>query len=150
MRIKNLTMSYGNQIIFDNVNMIIPDYEKIGIVGVNGAGKTTLLKIMMGILSPDTGKIIFKNNTRLDWLPQVIGDEGTDLSMNVFDYLLSGRPIEELNKKIESLYEELSISEESKHNSIYNEINRVQERLDYFDEYNAENTLLKIDRKSVV
>lgn len=144
MQIKNLTITYGKQVVFEDVNLVIPDNVKVGIVGVNGAGKTTFFKIIMGLLTPDYGKIIFKNNTRLDWLPQVIGDEGTDLSMNVFDYLLSGRPIEELNKKIESLYEELSISEESKHNSIYNEINRVQERLDYFDEYNAENTLLKI------
>jgi len=144
MQIKNLTITYGKQVVFEDINLVIPENTKVGIVGVNGAGKTTFFKIIMGLLTPDYGKIIFKNGTRLDWLPQVIGDEGTDLNMNVFDYLLSGRPIEELNKKLESLYEKLSTADETKHNQIYNEINKVQERLEYFDEYNAENTLLKI------
>lgn len=144
MQIKNLTMTYGKQVIFESINLTIPNDVKVGVVGVNGAGKTTFFKIIMGLLSPDYGKVIFKNNTRIDWLPQVIGDDGTDLNMNVFDYLLSGRPIEELNKKLASLYEELSISPETNHNELYNEINKVQEKLEYFDVYNAENTLLKI------
>lgn len=144
MQIKNLGITYGKQIIFENVNLVIPNDIKVGVVGVNGAGKTTFFKIIMGLILPDYGKIIFKNNTRIDWLPQVIGDEGTDLNTNVFDYLLSGRPIEELNKKLEKLYEELSTTDETKHNFIYNEISKIQEKLEYFDVYNAENTLLKI------
>ncbi len=144
MQIKNLTMTYGKQTIFENINLVIPNDIKIGVVGVNGAGKTTFFKIMMGLLTPDYGKIIYKNGTRIDWLPQVIGDEGTDLSINVFDYLLSGRPLEELNKKLEELYVKLGETEEKYHNAIYNEITNIQEKLEYFDVYNAENTLLKI------
>lgn len=142
MRIKDLTVTFGSHTIFENVDMIIPDNEKIGIVGVNGAGKTTLLKVMMGILSPDYGKILFKNNSRIDWLPQVIGDEGTNLETNTFDYLMTGRPIEKLHNKLEELYEKLSKTPDE--NKIYNEINKIQENLDYYDEYNAENELLKI------
>jgi ATP-binding cassette subfamily F protein 3 len=143
MRIKNLGLSYGNQVIFEDVNMIIPGGEKIGIVGVNGAGKTTLLKIMMGIISPDYGKIIFKKNTRIDWLPQVLSDELSSLDINVFDYLLSGRPIMELNKRLEDLYLELSFPDADV-DSIYKEINDVQNLLDYYDVYNADAELLKI------
>ncbi len=143
MRIKNLGLSYGNQVIFEDVNMIIPGGEKIGIVGVNGAGKTTLLKIMMGIISPDYGKIIFKKNTRIDWLPQVLSDELSSLDINVFDYLLSGRPIMELNKRLENLYLELSFPDADV-DSIYKEINDVQNLLDYYDVYNADAELLKI------
>lgn len=144
MRIKNLSMAYGKQVVFDDVNMILPDNEKIGIVGVNGAGKTTFLKIMMGIENPDTGKIIFKKNTRIDWLPQVISDTGIDMNTNVFDYLMSGRPIDKLNKELESLYEKLSTDSSIKPESIYSEITRVQEELDYYDVYNADAILLKI------
>ncbi len=143
MRIKNLTVTFGNQTIFNDVSMILPDDEKIGIVGVNGAGKTTLFKVMLGIISPDYGKIIFKKNTRIDSLPQVISDTGVDMEMEVFDYLLSGRPIDELNKKLESLYKELEENSRSQ-NLIFNEINEVQEKLDYFDQYNADSILLKL------
>lgn len=143
MRIKNLTVTFGNQTIFNDVSMILPDDEKIGIVGVNGAGKTTLFKVMLGIINPDYGKIIMRKNTRIDWLPQVISDTGVDMNMEVFDYLLSGRPIDELNKRLESLYKELEENSRSQ-NLIFNEINEVQERLDYFDQYNADSILLKL------
>ena len=75
MQFKNLTMSFGAQTIFENVNLSIPDNVKVGVVGVNGAGKTTLFKLMMGLEFTDTGKIITKNGYRIDWLPQVISDD---------------------------------------------------------------------------
>lgn len=144
MQIKNLTMSYGKQIIFDDINLSLPDDIKVGVVGVNGAGKTTLFKIIMGSILPDYGKIIFKKGTRIDWLAQVIGEEGTNLNMNVFDYLLTGRPIETLNKKLESLYIKLGECSDKEREDIFDEINETQEKLEYYDVYNAENTLLKI------
>lgn len=66
MQFKNLTMSFGAQTIFENVNLSIPDNVKVGVVGVNGAGKTTLFKLMMGLEFTDTGKIITKNCYRID------------------------------------------------------------------------------------
>lgn len=143
MQIKNLSVSYGKQVVFDDVNMVIPEDEKIGIVGVNGAGKTTLFKIMMGLEIPDSGKFIFKRNTRVDWLPQIVGENQEDLELNVFDYLLTGRPIDKLNKRLEELYESLAV-QTGDLNYLYNEINSVQEKLQYYDVYNAEDTLLKI------
>ena len=61
MQFKNLTMSFGAQTIFENVNLNIPYDVKIGVVGGNGAGKTTLFKLLMGIEFADIGKIITKN-----------------------------------------------------------------------------------------
>lgn len=48
MQIKNLTMPFGTQVLFENINLNIPENEKVGVVGVNGAGKTTFFKIAMG------------------------------------------------------------------------------------------------------
>ena len=143
MQIKNLTMSFGTQILFENINLNIPENEKIGIVGVNGAGKTTLFKIIMGFEHPDNGKIILKNGSRVSWLPQIITDDINDLNINVLDYLMLGRPIDELNIKLQNLYNELATLN-SDQKRMFNEIEKVQKQLDYWDIYNAESILLKI------
>lgn len=144
MQIKNLTMSFGNQELFNNININIDDYEKVGIVGLNGAGKSTFLKIVYGQITPDKGKVIIKNNTRVVYLPQVIKDEIPEENITVFDFLLLGRPIDKLNKELEKLYIEISSAEESKLNDLYKKINVINQELEYWESYSAENTLLKI------
>ena len=68
MQIKNLTMSFGTQVLFENINLNIPENEKVGVVGVNGAGKTTFFKIVMGFEYHDEGKILFYNlNKEYKW-----------------------------------------------------------------------------------
>ncbi len=143
MQIKNLTMSFGTQVLFENINLNIPENEKIGVVGVNGAGKTTFFKIVMGLEYPDEGKIILKNDSRVSWLPQVITDDVENLNINVLDYLMMGRPIDKLNTKLQNLYDELA-NLNCDQNKVYGEIDRIQKQLDYWDVYNAESILLKI------
>lgn len=143
MQIKNLTMSFGTQVLFENVNLNIPENEKVGVVGVNGAGKTTFFKIVMGLEYPDDGKIILKNGSRVSWLPQVITEDVEDLNINVLDYLMLGRPIVSLNDKLQRLYEELA-NPNCDQNKVYGEIDKIQKQLEYWDVYNAESILLKI------
>lgn len=143
MQIKNLTMSFGTQVLFENINLNIPENEKVGVVGVNGAGKTTFFKIVMGLEYPDDGKIILKNGSRVSWLPQVITEDVEDLNINVLDYLMLGRPIVSLNDKLQRLYEELA-NPNCDQNKVYGEIDKIQKQLEYWDGYNAESILLKI------
>ena len=109
MNIKDLTMSFGLQDIFENVNVQIKDKEKVGIIGVNGAGKSTFFKLIMGTLEPDSGRIIIKPGTRIGFLPQVISDEIPNMSISVFDYLLEGRPIKKLEKELEEAYAKAAV-----------------------------------------
>lgn len=145
MNIQNLTMSFGLQTIYDNVSFQINENDKVGIVGVNGAGKSTLFNLILGKLTPDEGKIIIKNNINIGYLPQVITDEIPNDDITVFDYLLLGRPIEELKNKLTNLYEKIATIEDQKElNHYLKEITKVEDKLTYYDEYNAEGTLLKI------
>ena len=145
MNIKDLSMSFGTQELFNDVNVQIPENEKVGVIGLNGAGKTTLFKIMMGKELPDYGKITFKNNARVEWLPQVIEDDLSSDQITTLEYLLSARPIDILNEELQKCYESLSSDmTENEQNIIYNKIDKLQRKLDYWDQYNAENTLLKI------
>ena len=138
-------MSFGTQELFSNVNIYIEEGQKVGVVGLNGAGKTTFFKILMGKEIPDSGKIILKNNARIEWLPQVIDDDLTTDDITVFEYLLSARPIDKLNKELSFCYEELAGQcDEVKQKRLFNKITHIQNMLDYWDQYNAENILLKI------
>ncbi len=143
MQFKNLTMSFGMQTIFENVNLNLPENEKIGIVGVNGAGKTTLFKLILGLEYPDSGKIITKNGYRIDWLPQVLSDDVDSMDITVLEYLMQGRPIERLNKELQSYYDALA-NPNCNQSELFLKIEKTQKQLDYWDSYNAENTLFKI------
>ena len=100
MNIKNLSMSFGLQEIFNDITLHINENEKVGIIGMNGAGKSTFFNLIMGKLEPDKGSITFKSGTRIGFLPQVISDEIPDMHISVFDYLLDGRPIKKLEKEL--------------------------------------------------
>lgn len=58
MNIDNLSFSFDNQIIFNEVKINLNKIDKIGITGVNGAGKTTLFKLILKELKPDKGNIV--------------------------------------------------------------------------------------------
>ena len=133
MNIKDLSMSFGTQELFNDVNVQISENEKVGVVGLNGAGKTTLFKIMMGKELPDHGKIIFKNNARVEWLPQVIKDDLSSDQITTLEYLLSARPIDILNEELQKCYESLSSDiTENELNKIYNKIDKLQKQLEIF------------------
>lgn len=144
MQIKNLSMSFGNYELFKNVNLYIDDNQKIGVVGVNGAGKTTFFKIIMGKIEPDTGKVIL-GNRRVSLLPQVLSDDNFSMDISVFDFLLSGRPIDKINDELQWQYEKVSKElDENKQQKIFNKIEKLQKKLDYWEFLSAETTLLKI------
>lgn len=145
MKIENLCMSFGTQVIFDNISFQINNNDKVGIIGVNGAGKSTLFNILLGNITPDAGNITLNSKIKLGYLPQVIMDDASNEEETVFEYLLEGRPIKELKEELNSLYEIIArTQDEYEVKKYYKKINRVSELLEYYDEYNAEGSLLKI------
>ena len=68
--IENITKNYGDKAILDNVSIGINEGEKIGVIGINGTGKSTLLKIIAGLETEDSGKIIKGNKVRIEYLSQ--------------------------------------------------------------------------------
>ncbi|TAG09617.1 MAG: ABC transporter ATP-binding protein [Sphingobacteriia bacterium] len=57
-----LSKSYGKRKVLDKVNIECSAGEICGLLGANGAGKTTLFKILFGLITPDSGKVILPNN----------------------------------------------------------------------------------------
>ena len=145
MKIEKLYMSFGTQVIFDNVSFQINNNDKVGIIGVNGAGKSTLFNILLGNLTPDSGNITLDTKINLGYLPQVIMEDASSEDETVFDYLLEGRPIKKLKEELTNLYDIMANTQnEYELKKYYKKINRINELLEYYDEYNAESILLKI------
>ena len=145
MKIEKLYMSFGTQVIFDNVSFQINNNDKVGIIGVNGAGKSTLFNILLGNLTPDSGNITLDTKINLGYLPQVIMEDASSEDETVFDYLLEVRPIKKLKEELTNLYDIIANTQnEYELKKYYEKINRINELLEYYDEYNAESILLKI------
>ena len=142
MKIDNLSLSFGTAEVYKNLTVEFNPNDKVGIIGVNGAGKTTLFKLILGELTPDAGTITV--SSKIGYLPQVIEDN-FDKEMPVFDYLLSARPIKELENKLTNLYEQIA-TEKNEHNlkKYMKDITKVEDELTYYEQYNAESELLKI------
>lgn len=57
VNIKNLSFSYGDNKVLDNVSLFIEEGDFVGIIGANGSAKSTLLKLMVGLLKADSGTV---------------------------------------------------------------------------------------------
>ncbi|MCX5854481.1 MAG: ABC-F family ATP-binding cassette domain-containing protein [Deltaproteobacteria bacterium] len=70
--LNNISLSFADRKIFDNIAWMIPEKSRIGLVGDNGAGKTTLFKAILGTVDLDDGAIDIPNrkNRTIGYLPQ--------------------------------------------------------------------------------
>lgn len=68
--VHDLSKSFDEKHLFSNINFEIKRGERVAIIGDNGTGKTTLLKIINGLLSPDTGEVIYGSNVSIAYYDQ--------------------------------------------------------------------------------
>ena len=67
----NISKTYMERKVLDDVSFFLNEGDKVGIVGINGTGKSTLLKILAGAEYPDGGTITRTNGIRISYLPQI-------------------------------------------------------------------------------
>ncbi len=78
---ENLGKSYGDRLLFENVNFRLPPGGIVGIIGPNGAGKTTLLRMLMGQEKPDVGALKIGPTVKLGYVDQSRDDLVADNSV---------------------------------------------------------------------
>nr|WP_315475036.1 energy-dependent translational throttle protein EttA [uncultured Sandarakinorhabdus sp.] len=66
----NLTKSYGDKLLFENLSFSLPPGGIVGIIGPNGAGKTTLFRIITGQEVPDSGEIVIGETVKMAYVDQ--------------------------------------------------------------------------------
>ena len=70
LQVDNLTKSFGDLVLFENISFGIAEGQRIGLIAKNGTGKTTLLNILSGKEGYDNGNIVFRRDLRVDYLEQ--------------------------------------------------------------------------------
>lgn len=86
LQIEGLTKSFGDRVLLDNITFGLYEGDKVGLIAKNGTGKTTLLRIIAGLESYDEGKVVFRNDLRVAYLPQL---PELDPSLSVIEACLS-------------------------------------------------------------
>jgi len=70
LRAADVRLSFGSRPLFEGVEFVIEEGERVGLVGVNGCGKSTLMRILAGAMKPDSGLLQLKRGARVTFLPQ--------------------------------------------------------------------------------
>ncbi|MFT8476657.1 MAG: ABC-F family ATP-binding cassette domain-containing protein [Liquorilactobacillus sp.] len=71
LRVENLSKTYGEKTLFENLNFLINEHDRIGLIGTNGSGKTSLLNVLTGEDGADSGELNAPNNYRISYLKQI-------------------------------------------------------------------------------
>ena len=61
IKVEKLSKKFNNTLAVDNINFIIKKNKTIGLLGPNGCGKTTSIGMMLGLIKPTSGKVMFDN-----------------------------------------------------------------------------------------
>lgn len=105
----DISLSYGTQVLFKNVNIKFTPGNCYGIIGANGAGKSTFLKILSGEIEPDTGEIIITPGQRMAVLRQ---DHFAFNSFTVLDTVIMGyKKLYDTMKERDAIYQKEDFTE---------------------------------------
>ena len=107
--VANLTLSFGNKVLFRDVSLKFTPGNCYGLIGANGSGKSSLLKVLSGELEADTGSVVIGAGKRLSVLSQ---DHFAFESQRVLDTVIMGSPrLYALGKEREALYAKSDFTE---------------------------------------
>lgn len=124
--LENITKSYSEKILVDNISLGINEGEKIGIIGVNGTGKSTFLKIIAGIEEPDLGTVTKGNRVRIEYLSQ---SPDYDENATVIEQVFRGNSDEmSLLRDYEEVLEEINKSPSNE--ELNNKLIKLQGKID--------------------
>lgn len=130
--INDLTVSFGGFTLLDSINFHISDGEHIALVGKNGAGKSTILKLIMGVESPTSGRILKPQDLTIGYLPQIMeySKERSviDEAMTAFaDMFAMQDRMEEINVELATRTD----YESAGYHRLIEELNDINDRLAY-------------------
>ena len=105
--LKSVSLSFGTNQLFSDVNLYINRGDKISLIGRNGSGKSTLLKVISGVQEPDSGEIFIQPGIKIAYMPQEPDFSGF---ASLRDVILSGLSDKTQNYKADKLIQLFNIN----------------------------------------
>ena len=147
LQLINLSLAFGGQELFRNLNWHIRKGDRVGLVGPNGAGKTTLFRLLTGRIEPDAGRVQRGRDLSMGYLPQ----EGIDISgRDLFAETRSALPeLAALQQELETIQATLDSADGTPSDTLAQEalISRygdLQHRLEELDGFQADAQVAKV------
>lgn len=94
----NVSKSFGDKLLYDNLNFKLPPAGIVGIIGPNGAGKTTIFKMIMGELKPDSGEFKIGETVKISYVDQT--HKALDPNKTVWEVITGGLENVEIGGKV--------------------------------------------------
>lgn len=91
--VRDVTFGYGREVVLDHVSLEIQPRDFLALIGPNGGGKTTLIKVMLGLLEPWSGEVVYnlpERKGRLGYVPQ-FSTFDRNFPLRVSEMVLMGR-----------------------------------------------------------
>ena len=137
-----LSRSFGPRTLFSNVSLQLGPGRKVALVGGNGTGKTTLLEILVGIQSPDHGKVHRPKELRVGYLPQELPPE---TGRSVFQQVMLGaEQATYLSSEIEKLGNLVASSSDEEQARHLKALGEAQSRFEQIGGYSTESDAHRI------
>jgi len=134
---QNVFLKFGDRILFDEINFVVNDSDKVGLVGRNGAGKSTLLRMLAKEQTPDSGVLDFPNGKTIGFLTQ---DIPLSNDVSVMEECLSAfSEMQAIQDKLEKLNHEMITRTDYESDSYAKLINQFTDLSERFNLLGGEN-----------
>lgn len=138
LEIKDLSHSYGDNLLYKNAQFQLNKGEHIGVVGKNGAGKSTLIKICTEQVIPDNGRIVWQTKVSIGYLDQYAE---IDSHITMRKFLKSAfSKLYEIEKNLNECYKRLAVNDVS----VLNSVAEYQETLEKNDFFSIDTRIAKV------
>lgn len=133
LTVENVSKTYGEKHLFEEISFNITDNERVGVIGVNGTGKSTLLKIIAGVDVSDTGMITHTKGYKISYLSQ---QPDFQENMTVLEQVFHGdTPLIRLLKEYEETL--LHLEENAGDAKVQQKLFDLQQKMDSMDAWDA-------------
>lgn len=140
MKAEGLTSTYGEKVLFDHIDFIINENDRIGLIGVNGSGKTSLLNVIAGDVSPESGQITTPNDYTIGYLKQ---QPQLDESKTIMEAVFAGdQTIFKTVRQYEEALNKFSAHPEDP--QAVDRYNKMQNQMDQEDAWEADSRIKTI------